>query len=88
MSNHHYDRCDDGICMKCDRCQRSECCEQTEECKGQNWLTVPIFICPNRFDSTSVGHPINHQIKWNGGEPFCLGCSAKAVFYLPQKEET
>lgn len=96
MSNKHfYDRCDGGICLKCDKCQREGCCSQTEVCDGQNWsfMHTPIFICPNRFDSKDIGHPINHQrtvehqVKWNNGAPFCLGCGAKAVFAIAQKDE-
>lgn len=37
IKNHHYDNCDGGICLNCDRCLRPDCCEQTEECLGHNW---------------------------------------------------
>lgn len=34
---HYYDRCDGGICLKCDQCLHKTCCPQTEECTGKNW---------------------------------------------------
>ncbi len=37
MSEHVYDSADGGICMKCDRCRYSSCCEQLEECDDMNW---------------------------------------------------
>lgn len=37
MTSHYFDGA--GICVKCDRCPRLDCCTDfiEEECDGQNW---------------------------------------------------
>lgn len=37
MKKHFYDKCDGGICLKCDCCTHPSCCPQNEECNGHNW---------------------------------------------------